>query len=151
MIDVLKLTDKNSKKLDEVANLFDQYRIFYNQESNYDAAKNFLLDRIKNKDSEIFFASEDEKILGFTQLYHSFSSVGLRKIIILNDLYVANEARSRGVAKALIKKVKDFCLENKITKITLSTQKNNKLAQNLYEAQGFINNDNFLTYNFEIN
>jgi ribosomal protein S18 acetylase RimI-like enzyme len=150
MINIQKLKLDNLEKLSEVANLFDQYRIFYNQQSSLAAAKNFLLERIKNHESEIFFASKNDQVVGFVQLYYSFSSVGMRKIIILNDLYVAANARNQGVARALIAKVKDFCVINKITKITLSTQKNNQLAQKFYELEGFLNEDNFLTYNLEL-
>jgi ribosomal protein S18 acetylase RimI-like enzyme len=147
MIKIEKLSENNLEKLDEVVRLFDLYRIFYNQHSNLTEAYDFLFARIKNKESEIFFASQNGEIVGFVQLYYSFSSVGMRKIVILNDLYVALEARKRGVAKALIQKVKDFCKTNKITKITLSTQKNNESAKRLYELEGFINDNNFLTYN----
>jgi ribosomal protein S18 acetylase RimI-like enzyme len=150
MINIEKLTENNLEKLDDVANLFDQYRIFYSQQSSPSAARDFLLERIKNKESEIFFASQNDVVLGFVQLYYSFSSVGMKKIIILNDLYIAAKARKQGVAKALIAKVKDFCLENKITKVTLSTQKNNQAAQCLYVLEGFVNDDNFLTYGLEI-
>lgn len=39
--------------LQQLAELFDQYRIFYHKESDIQAAEKFLAERIENKDSEI--------------------------------------------------------------------------------------------------
>lgn len=54
--------------LPHLAELFDQYRVFYHKESNISAAINFLKERIHNKDSEIFVAESGDKLLGFVQL-----------------------------------------------------------------------------------
>jgi len=75
--------------IDQLALLFAEYRVFYQQSFDPEAAKQFLQERITNQESIIFIAIDDGKYAGFTQLYPSFSSVGMKKIWILNDLYVA--------------------------------------------------------------
>jgi len=72
--------------LDVIAPLFDAYRVFYKQASNLDAAKAFLHERLKNKESVIYLAIKDSKAVGFTQLYPLFSSVSMERMFILNDL-----------------------------------------------------------------
>ena len=67
--------------------LLDKYRVFYGQRSDKQAAQSFLENRMKNKDSVIFIAFYEGSPAGFTQLYSSFSSVSLKPIFILNDLY----------------------------------------------------------------
>ena len=57
---------KNTRKavlsdLPQLAELFDQYRIFYHKASDIPAATNFLSERIENQDSEIFVAEENGK------------------------------------------------------------------------------------------
>ncbi|MBP7357540.1 MAG: GNAT family N-acetyltransferase, partial [Cloacibacterium sp.] len=60
--------------LPQLSNLFDQYRSFYHKESDVNGAENFLKERLKNQDSEIFVAEENGILTGFTQLYPLFSS-----------------------------------------------------------------------------
>ena len=79
----------------ELGELFDKYRIFYEQDSNLQAAKRFLRERLSNNESIIFAAAIDGKTVGFTQLYSSFSSVSMLPIYILNDLYVENGYRKK--------------------------------------------------------
>lgn len=47
------------------------------------------------------------------QLYPSFSSVGAKKIYILNDLYVGQEYRNKGVGRLLINAAKSYAQDDK--------------------------------------
>src|ERR1700676_5108761 len=82
--------------LDLIAPLFDAYRQFYRQPSDPEAARRFLLERFEHGESVIFLAFENAAAIGFTQLYPSFSSGAMARIFILNDLFVAQEARGHG-------------------------------------------------------
>ncbi|MDB4265035.1 GNAT family N-acetyltransferase, partial [bacterium] len=84
-------------QIEDIVPLFDSYRVFYKMESDLDAAKAFLNDRISNEESVIFAAYEGEKTIGFVQLYYTFSSVSLEKSLILNDLYVDSKYRKQSV------------------------------------------------------
>lgn len=148
---ILKITSDSLKLLDDAAFLFNEYRKFYNQESDIKKSTSFLQDRINNNESEIFLClNEENQAVGFMQLYKSFSSVGLRKIYILNDLYVEDKSRGKGVGRFLIDEAKKFAIENQVTKITLTTAKTNKVAQNLYENEGYVKDNEYLVYNLEI-
>ena len=86
--------------LEQLSILFAQYRVFYGQSFEPDAAKLFLEERLNKEESVVFIATENEEVFGFTQLYPSFSSVGMKKIWILNDLFVAAGHRQKGVARS---------------------------------------------------
>src|SRR5690348_14011753 len=91
--------------LDVLTGLFDAYRQFYGQPSDLPGARRFLESRLKGRDSVLLLAVRDDAPeigLGFVQLYPSFSSVGMRPIWILNDLFVAPQARRTGVARSLL-------------------------------------------------
>ena len=49
--------------LNELAQLFDAYRVFYKKESNLEGAKRFLSERIQQKESVIFVALLEEKLV----------------------------------------------------------------------------------------
>ncbi|MCF6296125.1 MAG: GNAT family N-acetyltransferase [Flavobacteriaceae bacterium] len=122
--------------LDLIVSLFDAYRVFYKRPSNKDAAKQFLFERLKNRDSIIFLALIENKAVGFTQLYTSFSSVSMQPIYILNDLYVTKEFRKQGVGVALLNKAKQLCRDNNYKGLSLQTETTNP-AQHLYESLGW--------------
>lgn len=120
-----------------LAELFDQYRIFYHKESDTPSAKKFLKERIENGDSEIFVAEENGKLTGFVQLYPIFSSTRMQRYWLLNDLYVNNDNRGKGHSKELIEAAKALCKFSKACGILLETGKSNDIGNRLYPSCGF--------------
>src|SRR6266702_6632429 len=88
--------------LEALVPLFDGYRRFYGQPADLVAARAFLSERIKRNESVIFLAIREGSVAGFTQLYPSFSSVAAERLWILNDLFVAPDARRTGAGRALL-------------------------------------------------
>jgi len=136
----------NINHLDSVSVLFDRYRIFYNQASNLEAAKEFLKERFNNNDSVVFVANDNGKLIGFTQLYPSFSSVSMKRVWILNDLYVEEPYRRRGIAKLLMSVAEEYAKESGAVKVILATHISNITAQKLYEARDYIKDEEFYHY-----
>lgn len=135
-----------TEDLKNVAELFAAYRVFYEQEYDFDKSFNFLKQRLKNNESVIFVVLEENEFLGFTQLYPSFTSVGVQEIWILNDLFVHEKHRQKGVAKMLIDHVLKYSKETNRRKVVLSTAHDNNKAQQLYEKMGF---EKEAFYNYE--
>jgi GNAT superfamily N-acetyltransferase len=135
-----------------IAPLFDAYRQFYQQATDIEKAQHFLAARFQENSSVIFLAFKTDKegtrhACGFTQLYPSFSSISLKPLWILNDLFVAPEARHSGIGKALLERAKDFATETQAKGLTLKTAINNHTAQALYEAAGWHRDEQFYSYN----
>lgn len=136
--------------INQIAPLFNGYRMFYKQENNLDAARSFLNNRLTKKDSHIFFAEDSNgEALGFTQLYPSFSSVSMQRTFILNDLFVSNNVRSQGVGKALLKFAQAFAIKQNAKGLTLETEITNP-AQHLYEHLGWKKDTEVLHYTWKI-
>lgn len=127
------------KDLDLITPLFDLYRQFYKQSSDPDSAKEFLCSRIENNESVIFWALDEDNIsgMGFVQLYPIFSSVGMKRLWLLNDLFVHTDYRKMGVGEALMEKARELATETKAKGIILETEKTNAQAQNLYDKLGY--------------
>ena len=135
--------------VDELAVILDEYRQFYQQKSDVGAAKAFLAERLQLEESVLFFAKNEHEMVGFTQLYPTFTSVGLGRTWLLNDLYVRSDYRNLGVATLLIEKVIEFSKATNRKKIFLSTATDNFVAQKLYEKIGF-NRDDFYNYEYVV-
>ena len=133
-------------ELEPLTELFDLYRMFYKQESDLEGAKQFLSERISKDESVAFIALDGKNPLGFVQLYPSFSSVGMKRSWILNDLYVKKEARGKGVGENLLKKAIEFAKETGAKGLFLETTNDNYNAQRLYEKIGFKKEANYFYY-----
>lgn len=143
MITIYQATNLDTERL---APLFDGYRQFYGQPSDIAAARAFLLERFRHAESVIFVASRAGVAVGFTQLYPSFSSISLRRIYILSDLFVATDARKLGIGQLLLKAAADFGRSIGAHQLTLETAKTNLTAQALYEACGWEKDTDFYVY-----
>ena len=130
----------------QVAPLFDAYRQFYRQASDPGGAADFLRQRIGRGESVVFLAVLDGAAVGFTQLYPCFSSISLKRLWILNDLFAAPEARRRGVAKALMERARQLALETSAEGLALETAVDNHSAQKLYEELGWKRDEEFFRY-----
>ncbi|SMG34575.1 GNAT family N-acetyltransferase [Sphingobacterium psychroaquaticum] len=124
--------------LADIVPLFDAYRIFYGQASDLERARLFLDARLNNQESIIFIAYQDDRAVGFTQLYPTYSSVRTHKSWILNDLYVAATARKTGIGESLINSAIAFAKADGTDVIQLETQIDNSVAQGLYLKMGFV-------------
>jgi GNAT superfamily N-acetyltransferase len=123
--------------IDSLNRLFDLYRVFYNQERNLEASKSFLLARFENEDSKIFVAEDSGILVGFVQLYPIFSSTQMKRLWLLNDLFVDERFRGKGYSKSLIVAAKDLAIETNSAGLMLETDKSNLVGNNLYPSVGF--------------
>ena len=134
----MKIIKVTQSEVSKVAALFNQYRIFYEQQDNLPLATSFIAERVSNSESVVFLAlNEQGDSLGFTQLYPSFSSVSAQRIRILNDLFVAANLRGQGVGKALLNAARDFAISTDAKGIALETGEDNLGAQKLYQSLGY--------------
>ncbi len=137
--------------LPELVILFNDYRQFYQQPSNLEGAHDFLLNNIKNDQSIVYIAFDDNQIpIGFVQLYPSWESVSMTKRWVLYDLFVAEAGRKKGVATALMNQAKALALDTQAKYIMLETALDNTNAQALYESLGYKQDIEFLTYILEL-
>jgi ribosomal protein S18 acetylase RimI-like enzyme len=132
--------------LDLLVPLFDAYRQFYRQPSDPERARRFLLERFEHNQSVIFLAFDGGVVVGFTQLYPSFSSGAMRRIFVLNDLFVTPETRRRGTGSALLRAAAEYGQRVGALRLVLSTEVGNATAQSVYERLGWKRDTVFCVY-----
>ncbi|HNP23782.1 MAG TPA: GNAT family N-acetyltransferase [Panacibacter sp.] len=127
----------------DVARLFDDYRVWYHQKPDYDGALRFLTERLGNNESTILIAIVNDELAGFTQMYPIFTSVGMGRALLLNDLFVAEKARKKGIANKLLEAAKAYGKTQNCKWLMLQTNNDNYAAQALYEKNGWIKESDF--------
>ena len=146
----LKIIKAEKKHIKDVGILFDLYRQFYKYESELTKSTKYIKDRISKKESTIFLCYYDAEASGFVQLYETFDSLNISKKLILYDLYVKKNFRKKGIGKMLMIKAKEFASKKRIKIIELSTAKNNKKAQSLYETLEYKRDKEYYNYYLEL-
>lgn len=134
---MMTIIQATAEHLDDLSFMFDEYRQFYRKQTDLSGARKFVESRIVNGESVIFIVKHDNEVAGFVQLYPIFSSVQMKRLWLLNDLFVKNSFRGRGFSKALIDAAKNLALATGAAGLMLETEKTNQVGNALYVATGF--------------
>ncbi|MDX1941867.1 MAG: GNAT family N-acetyltransferase [Saprospiraceae bacterium] len=144
---MFNIIQAQTEHLDALTSLFDAYRVWYKKPSDLEGAKIFLVGLMERGDAIAYLAqAENAEFAGFTQLYPLYSSTRMKRIWVLNDLYVRPEYRGQGVSKLLIDKAKDLARATNAVEILLETGKDNEIGNRLYPTVGFELNTDFNFY-----
>ena len=130
--------------------IFDLYRQFYKAPADVEASIRFIAERLRANDAAIFIArcegTPSSHVDGFVQLLPKLSTAHMRRDWILNDLYVRDDVRRKGVAKALMREAEAFAKRTGAGRLYLKTQVGNTEARKLYEQLGWRMDEEFVAY-----
>ncbi len=148
----MRIVQATLEHLDLLTPLFIKYREFYGELPFPDSSRKFLETRLKRKESVIYMAlaDEEDRLLGYCQLYPSFSSLSLKRVWILNDIFVAEDARRMLVADRLLQTAKQMAKDTNAVRMRVATSVSNEVAQKTYESIGFREDTRFKNYTLEL-
>ena len=129
MVDIEVMGDGN---IAELARLFGQYREFYSATADYPSDVAFLEQFLDQEKGVFFVAKCDGDYVGYVSLYFSYSSVSAKQIAILNDLYVREKFRGRGIGRALMNHAITESKAMGVSQVRWCTRIDNDQAQGLY-------------------
>ena len=131
----MKIFKAEQWNIEVLAPLFEAYRLANGMSENPDRTLTFLTNRMRFNESLFFIAvNENEKAIGFVQLFPRLSSLQLQRYWQITDIFVLEHAQQTEIYAALISKAKDF------VHFTQSNRLVAELAQNQYsmlESEGF--------------
>ena len=139
-----------ARDLDQLAELFDQYRQFYECPPDLGAAKNWIAENLEQGRSTLFAADNGSQLLGFTQLYPALCSVDLVDYFVLYDLYVIEAARRQGIARALMNTASEWAKAQGADRLDLETARDNAPGQALYTDLGYELDEIFLKFSLDL-
>jgi GNAT superfamily N-acetyltransferase len=125
------------EELDELLPLIAAYQRFYEVDEIDNDRNRFFFRRFiaPSPDGQLLAArDEGAVILGYACLYWHFSSLQATETVLMNDLYVAPEARGRGIGRALIEASAAVAREHGAAWLEWATAPDNHTAQRLYDS-----------------
>ena len=81
-------------------------------------------------------ARSDGRAVGFATIYWSWATTIAARIGVMNDLFVAPEARGQGIPDELISSCADECRRHGAAELTWQTARDNARAQHVYDRVG---------------
>ncbi|XHN73744.1 WecD protein [Lonepinella sp. MS14437] len=129
--------------------LFEEYRLSHGMAENPERTHTFLNNRIRFSESIFFLAFDDQqKAVGFIQLYPRLSSLQLQRYWQLTDIFVQNNPQKTEIYTALIEKAKEFVC---FTQAKLLTTEQDQQQQNILEMEGFRLNPKKAVFELNLN
>jgi GNAT superfamily N-acetyltransferase len=99
---------------------------------------------------QLIARAEDGRAVGFATIFWTWTTLSASRIGVMNDLFVAADARGSGVAEQLIEACAERCRERGITELDWTTAHDNARAQTLYDRVGAQRDERWLDYSFAV-
>ena len=100
----------------------------------------------ENSNVEVLLACDDNQILGFALYFRTFSTFLGRPGIYLEDLFVREFARGRGIGESLLRRIARITLEMGGGRLEWSVLDWNKTAISFYKKMGALPLDEWTTF-----
>lgn len=138
MLTALRIEPIAADELDLLLPAIAAYQRFYEAE-NVDEERNrafFARFLAPSDDGILLGAWHDEDLAGYACLYWSFTSLVPAETVLMNDLFVAEVARGKGVGRALIEASAAVARQRNAHHLEWMTQPGNAPARRLYDSTG---------------
>jgi GNAT superfamily N-acetyltransferase len=99
---------------------------------------------------QLLARDDDGKAVGFATIFWTWSTLSASRLAVMNDLFVAEDARGGGFAEALIAACAERCREHGATELAWQTAHTNQRAQAVYERVGARRDDRWLDYSLTV-
>jgi ribosomal protein S18 acetylase RimI-like enzyme len=122
---------------DQVAALFDDYRVHYGRPSSAEMTRRWLHDQLTQHRLSVVGAVRADHVRGFVTIAVMPASLMLGTAWLIRDLYVDPRHRRSGIAGALLRHVADTARAAGALRVSLQTETGNLAALALYTGIGF--------------
>jgi ribosomal protein S18 acetylase RimI-like enzyme len=134
----LRVEPVSEEQFEALLPMIAAYQGFYEAEDirterNRDFFRRFIA---PSEEGMLIGAWRGERLVGYACLYWHFSSTRAVETVLMNDLYVDEAERGRGVGRALIEATAEVARERGADHVEWTTRPDNQAAQRLYDSTG---------------
>jgi GNAT superfamily N-acetyltransferase len=135
----MKVERVTGSELDELLPLMRAYCDFYEVSPSDDALlalSRALIADPEREGVQLLARDDDGRPVGFATVFWSWATTSAERIGVMNDLFVAAEARGTGLAEALIEACRAECAAHGAGQLTWQTAPDNERAMKVYDRIG---------------
>lgn len=130
--------------LDDLAPLMRGYCDFYEVSPSDGSLRALALTLIEHPDTagvQLIARDEGGEAVGFATIFWSYSTLSASAIGVMNDLYVAPDARGNGLGAELIRACEAECAARGVEILEWETAPSNARAQSVYDRSGAVRSE----------
>ena len=135
----MRIDPARKEDLQDLLPLLRQYCDFYETAPSDDALRSLASALIADPEREgvqLLARDAEGRAVGFATIFWSWATTSAERIGVMNDLFVAPEARGSGTAEALIEACRVECAAHGAGKLTWQTATDNERAMKVYDRVG---------------
>lgn len=136
-VSIRRLTSPTRDEVEQLAALFDEYRVHYGEDTSPGASAQWLEANRASGRLQVFVAIDNVHAIGFALATVIPASLRLGHFWQIRDLFVAPSHRRRGVGGLLLESVCDAAASDGALRVSLQTESDNATALRLYLRRGF--------------
>ena len=133
------ITRVGEEDLDELLPLLRGYCDFYKVSPSDEAllaVSRALIADPEREGVQLIARTPDGEAVGFATIYWTWQTLNAARLAVMNDLFIATEARGSGLADRLIAACRERAAEHGAGELAWQTAKDNHRAQAVYDRIG---------------
>ena len=109
-----------------------------------------LIDDPEREGLQLIARDPGGRAVGFATIFWTWTTLSASRLAVMNDLFVAEDARGGGTADALIAACAERCRERGVDSLEWQTAQDNFRAQAVYERVGAKRDERWLDYSLAV-
>ena len=143
MVEVRALTTPTGAEIEQLAEIFDRYRVHYGEATDVSRTAGWLEGNITGGRLEAFVAEDKAGIVGFAVTTTVPASLRLGHFWQIRDLFVLPNHRRLGVGRTLLDFIRAEAIRAGALRLVLQTEADNAPALRLYAESGYTTVDGY--------
>lgn len=136
-VEVRALTAPTRAEVEQLAELFDRYRVHYGETADASRTASWLQGNTSSGRLEAFVAEDNGAFVGFAITVTVPASLRLGHFWQIRDLFVLPNHRRRGVGRMLLDFIRAAATRAGALRLVLQTEADNTSALRLYAESGY--------------
>ena len=137
LVSVRTLGAPTRREIEALAEIFDQYRAHYGEDSDTSRSACWLDENLSTSRLRVFVAEDNGRFVGFAITIEVPASLRLAHFWQIRDLFVLPTHRRLGVGRALLASVRAAAIASGALRLVLQTEDDNDPALRLYADSGY--------------
>ncbi len=146
-ISSISIRTANEKDIDTIFNFICELALYEKLRDDVTATPEILMDSLfVKRQAEVIIAEENGRALGFALYFHNFSTFKGRACLYLEDIFVKEEQRGRGIGKMLFKRLAQIAIERGCERFDWAVLDWNKPSIEFYKSLGALPMDDWTVF-----